>query len=1035
MKENIYSYANNHFKRAGFPRKKSGATMSFVAGAVVLLFVVGGAFIYFAEIFGGTAQTNNANDSGTLAAAAAINSCSLTLAQASDPTIIPPAFANYGVDSNGNFPAGFNSQGQAVNSAGQVITQLYYTPNSYNKCASITLLADMLAAKDGSTTAINGANSLNDALAKFSLALADDIKNSSLLSSRFSELANSNSTNLLPNGLFGSQHTVSLQNMKVGCYTPEQQPSANIYLPSNVSSQFPQAWLQDIESGAKASNGDPLLIGGKPINTSLFSPSLKGTITFIPITTTTTAHLISSTAFDSGYTATSSGITTSSTGSSSSTSSANPPYPYNSVQALSNTGGSSSSSASSSGNANGTGTTVPQSGNSPTSGSGTSLSMSALSSAVIGNSGSGNTTTNGGPGPGIPATTPYGYVCVINGNTGQDFAQLMSGITPSGYSNIPLNSSTNLAFDADYHVNRNSNDSLFDIFSWNDGTKYIAVATDTHNNTLQNIRNYPGYPNCNLSAAFEKAGSQQDDPPTTNYGGLVDNLALNPNTIPILDNPPHTNIPFATNTTSNASTPVMPFIWACKETDTSLAWVMRIFGSWAEYNNSYVANPTAKQQKELDSLNRDPAKDPIVLLHQYYLSLHDTKNADTYKGKTAPSLYKNGQGATYQLHEGRATGCHMRRMTLADALNIRGVYLINDSEKNYQPEHPAWADAIIPCICANYGFPYLPQWLGATKKTFSPIEYAKAQVACIFGGVGIYTSPVVVPSAPRYIYLPMAAYNRKHGPTNPLNQKLSSGMKDFIGSPNGGFAAYTWPNIPSPSTSPFLSIDSSDNSQDVLVHHPWNSVASVNAFEQVASPMQYLYDINIMINNGKFIPDDQLNYNIQLIMNNLLAAVQLMNPNHTMQDLVKALSQTNLDVGQKYYLYDNNGTLVLSANPPLIVGTSGNADSVNSVIQYFTSYTITGGWVKDDAKASPKKSALKSLVDTAASGSERGDDNVHDCPYRGVAAYPGNPNTSGNIYAEDMAQWTSGTGASNGNYGTLNFFESVGPSMQFSSIN
>ncbi len=963
-------------------RKTSGATLFLVVASSFLVLLVGVCVFWLVSLFGGNHELDSATDAGTLAAAHSINSICLQDNEATDATIIPSAFVYYGVDSSGNFPIGFNTQGQPINAANQVITKFYYNSNAYNMCAWVTLLACMRAAKDNSPTAIAAANNLCVCLSKFSITLAADIQRSAILSNNFATIANNNSTDEMPGHFFGQHPQVNLQHMRLGCYVPQKQPSTNIYLPNNVVSQFPQAWLNIIESGAQSNNGLPLLRGGQPIFVSSFSNALQGAITFIPVPASM-PHLISTNAFDGNYTNTLNGPVVYPMGPM--PYGLAPPFPYNSVETTSDC------------------TKVNAVANA-------AVSSIAVSNAIAGASQ-------------YQASALYGYMRIINGIKGQDFAQLMRAITPGGYSNIPLNASTNLAFQA-------RGTSLYDIFSWTDGTKYLAVATDSHNNTLQNIRNYPGYPNCDLSAAFESASAQQANPPTTNFGGLIDNLAFNPGADP-LDNPPNSNIPYPNNTTSNAATAVMPFIFACKESDTSLAWIMRIFGSWAEYNNSYIPNPTAKQKKSLDSLNRDPSKDPIVLLYNYYVSLNQTAEAARYKGETAASLYKKGVNGTYVLHEGRATGHHMQRMTIGTALNIRGVYLINDSSQNYQEGAPSWTNSIIPCVCSNYGFTWLPAWLGGNKTTFSPIEYAKAQVCCIFGGVGIYSNPVVVPSAPGYIYLPMAAFSA--GNSNPLNQSQSSGMKDFLGAPPGGFSSYGWPNMPSPG-GPFLSTNS-NNSLDVLDHHPWYSVATVNAFEQLGSPFQYLYDINVLMNNGQFNAGGSLNQNLVGIMNEMLNAVHLMNPNRSMQDLVKVLSQNTLDVGQEYYVYDTNQGLVLSSTLPLTYGTPGTADSPNSVMQYYTTYSITGGWVRDDSKASTKESLLKSCIDTAANGALAGDAGLHDCPYRGIAPFPGNPNADGHIYAEDMAQWTPGTGAASSNYGDLNFFESVGPSMQFSSIN
>jgi hypothetical protein len=212
-----------------------------------------------------------------------------------------------------------------------------------------------------------------------------------------------------------------------------------------------------------------------------------------------------------------------------------------------------------------------------------------------------------------------------------------------------------------------------------------------------------------------------------------------------------------------------------------------------------------------------------------------------------------------------------------------------------------------------------------------------------------------------------------------------------------------------------------------------------------------MYDVNVLKNAGSFNANDGNFYNILV---SLLNVVQNMNPgaNYTMQQLVAVLGSQPVDspsasfdilpatgstnTGMIYYLSCNSaGQLQLTVNRP--VGDSGgSADGpASSVIQYYTTYDVAGGWCIDNQQASQTADDLKTLVDTSASlGAAKGDCNVHNCPYRGCSAAG---NTNGYIYAEDMIQWTPGTGAATGsvNHGDLQFFESVGPSMQFAAIN
>ena len=61
--------------------------------------------------------------------------------------------------------------------------------------------------------------------------------------------------------------------------------------------------------------------------------------------------------------------------------------------------------------------------------------------------------------------------------------------------------------------------------------------------------------------------------------------------------------------------------------------------------------------------------------------------------------------------------------------------------------------------------------------------------------------------------------------------------------------------------------------QNLLVHRVWDSNAStVSAFEQVATPMQLIYDLNVLYNGGTFNSGDT---NFMNVMNGLLKAGKL----------------------------------------------------------------------------------------------------------------------------------------------------------------
>jgi len=245
-----------------FARKREGATLGLIPCVLLIIALIGIAFYYLAQFFGGNKQLMNGTDSGALGAARQVLTIGLTSAEIS---ALPVEFQALGVDSTGA-PIGLDSNGAPL--IGDAIFNVY----AFNRAAGLTLLVALNAAEDGSPAAVSNANNLISALNTFGNELNNDLANAPELSSTFNSLVASNNYNLL-----GSRASVSLGNngdLQFASVPGEGGGQANIYFNKIIYTNDPtlQGWIQKMltNSGATSqinsryNQSDPSAQAGQP---------------------------------------------------------------------------------------------------------------------------------------------------------------------------------------------------------------------------------------------------------------------------------------------------------------------------------------------------------------------------------------------------------------------------------------------------------------------------------------------------------------------------------------------------------------------------------------------------------------------------------------------------------------------------------------------------------------------------------------------------------------------------------------------------
>lgn len=1021
-------------------------------------------------------------------------------------------------DAQGNSTPLFDNQGTPSNPP----TPTFYNIVSYNMCCMYTLYTCLNAANHNNPAEIANANNLVACLNNFANYLSQDIANTaqlpgSTIPAAFASITEQNPTNILPswlpkslNGGFpwnntkamGPQVTMVPNTMHFARDTSYK--VSNCYFPASITNNWTPGELELISSNTtNSASGQTLIKAGLPINLKDISAALVGSITLVPLGQENT-HLVSSQTFAEYYNNSTynvvmfslAGIMFNGTGDGTlivtgdgnyylapppgephwtnhgdyliSTSSWNPifvfsggmtgafsasgwgtgafagdlqlnPEPWAGANNFSNYGGATLSFPYN---------TVQAQGQVERTNGANSLAV--ISSAIADQLKQ------------YPFKLPAnGYIRIVNG---PDFVQAMNNsvgtaatLESEGFSNIELEpggpgSSINLAYNGVLNPT-----GIFDLWDWTDqssggSSDYVVVATDSSSgvlggffgSVLKDIEKdntiafswTDGFAN---ASAYESSAPQLN---SNGYNGLVDNAAFNQGRTSPLDT--------GQNTTGDPNAAVVPFIWSCMEpggTATSLNWPIVVFGPWAVYNSSHGNDPQG----------HNPKLDPLQYFYRHSSAGNPYDAAGNYFGEAtvygghdvAHFINKHGKG--YQLQEGRASGGLQQRMTLADALQIRDIYVLNDGAHSFNPDlqQPAWVNQVVPVCAFNYNHSYLPQDLGGTKKSFTATEYAKAQLVGIFGGAGLPNVPPSDPNRKLGIFLPYLA-----------GHNVVGGMKDFIGPPGGAvFSASSgsWPNLPNPANQVY---EHSGN----LVHRAWRSASDVQNFEVAASPMQQLYDIVVLGNNGVFTTaGNNRNYipnsTFVNIMNGILNIAQQWNPACTMQDVINVLSSLPIDspgqtfdCGQTWYLSYNAGNAAnngLQITITLPQGDAGGASDGNAITTYQCNYPITGGWVDENAEAKARKNGhfeeyvaprrdKKSLVDTGANTatSHDSDCSMHDAIYRGIedATHRGQDLP---IYANDLVLWNPASGAITGsvNLGDLTIGETAGPTMWVGSVN
>ncbi len=847
-----------------------------------------------------------------------------------------------------NIPQQFLSLG--VNADGSVdadSSTAIFDERWYNNAAASTTLTCFSAATDGSKPAIDNANATVAALNLCAAALNNKLKDqtsSAYPGNAASGILQNNLVTNLPFGFFNQpSHLTQVANgsMKFGYHDG----ASNVAFSSAIAATIKPAWLAKISSTTQSSNGSYYLNGNTAYNMTDVTgvPGFTGYIALAALPQQ--AHLITQNSFSTNLpsmtVAASNGI-----------------LPCNSVTLQGQFGESQGGNNNNNNNQNGS----PQGGNS----SNNNFILTAVSAAVAGAPGQifnipGTTIgTTSGSGTTTGTTTDPAFVAIFNGpdfvsNSGYTTAQLQQ----LGYSNIDLTANTPIAFD-------HSQPNIFDLIGHNGFVNHqycgVIIATDSTghdydlalnpSSVLNNIN-----PNLSPQVIFNDAllaacNSQLQNFPATNYGGNI------------------SSIPFLYTTANPTTGDVTP---AINDIQSVIAW--------AKYNRS-----KGKAQNP-DTIGRESSLDPLI------------------NSGGSPALFNQNPnalvpGTSIKMGPGAGAG-----VTIAQALNIQDFVFWQDQKNPFAGPLSNWMYNLMSTVASNLGIAFTPTPLGETRPNgYTCGEYAKAQITCTDGALGLFQNPCIQPCTRGTIYLPGFVSSLPSASSGPYSQPIESYLKGCSG-------LRYWP------------LDSNGK----ITHFSWPDQTN-HQYPEASTPLKLIENINIMNNNGT------LNLANDLVLNQLLRIVQQMNSNITMANLTAALDTFTLDLGQSAYLiYDSNQQQLVMVNSLPSNMTYQPPDMTNSWAYDTVTYKIAGqtsqygpGNLFDGDTGSL---SMKTLLDTTAAPNSTISDNgqnVSPAPYGDnmTAIAPYRVLDTNSVALTDMAALCPGTG-SNCNHGEVHFRQTI----------
>ena len=980
------------------PRRMSGASMAFVCAVSILFTLLAIAFFYISEIIGGNKQVANATDFGALAAAQQILNVTLTPAQVSQ---LPQEFAGLGVDPNGNpCPNGTYGNG---------------SPALYNEiaCNNITLYAAEIALKAaaiGSQTAIDNANTVIAAANTVAAELSANINNSTNVANAASQFMGANSINILPGFLRTSSNSTTLVpgSLKLA-YDTNPNATSGAVLPAAFTSDptIPVSWINQLLSNVKSStSGSNYVAAGQVWNFNTITGDTRFTSTLALIPLGTATHLVDPTA---------SYISTTAPGQTS----AGPVMPPNVVLL---TGQSNASNNTGSGS-NGSGNGAPVGGGNNQS---LSLNLQVISAAIAGTPGLYTAyipSTSGSTNPTNP--NPQGgaaYFAIINHG---DYA---AGMDTSGYpvtgqtlgysgfnfANVDLNASTNIAFDG-------SNPDIFDLMLLPTngqivvGLSFSPYSPDTNYN---HITNYGAMPGVYTDVWFDQGYTASPSGPMCqdNYNNAVDSPGLAGTSIPFM---------MIANSSTATNTVTSNFL---KPSTTALTQILEAFQPWIAYNSS----------KGTDGLNHNPALDPLG-------------------SGGSPALFNNNPNAVPPNTTIRATSGSGQLASIADLLQIRDVLVLSDYNM-FSYGYADWMMKLLPVVAANYGSPYLPTAVTETKPNgFTALEYLKAQITCLHGGLGLSQSNPVLPSGNdsslRGINILPAGYCQSLPGLPQLMNVVMSGQRYFqVYDTNGMPVHYAWPE---PAGCPKFETPGTPlqllQNMEILAGHyaQLNSLNSVTpGFVPAVLPGSTNFSTSNLSNGGYadyitstlFVANDTPG-----ILQYILGVVQKMNAKITMADLTTVLNSQTIDLGQTLYLiYDstqsqNDGLVMVSTLPN---GATYQPADGQVPTGYMAVYALTGNtgignvnyynpspmdFMKTLVNTAPAPNSFISYNGQLVCPAPYGDNKTQECPFPNAGGQA-LPNSNAFFFQpfwnNDLAVIYESSGANN-NHGELHLAEFI----------
>ncbi len=994
-------------------RKQTGAVLGLIAGCIIVLFIIGAAFVLFIQTVSGDKQLVNATDAGALAAAQQILTVGLTPSQISQ---LPNEFKSYGVDQNGVIcQSGKDSNGNPA----------IFNEIAYNNCAGYTIQICLNAALDGSPNAISNANNVIAALNKFAKDLDANLQASPNLANAASDIMANNSISNLPGNIFtDSQKTATLVpgSVKLAYYAGAD-ASSNVTLPAAFISKDPKItkWVNSFLSKTSSTDKSSKYLAAAnafDLNKITGQSGFAGTIALVPFRSTQLTHLVTSQA-GNNFSTSLPGITN---------------LPHNCVQLV---GQSNSSGAPSSGNSNSTQitnqNTIIGAGNNKFNLTATSAAVVNGPQQVIAYIPSYNPAPSPTPQPVPPivpvvivppVTTPptptaaAAYIAIINGgdmitamnNSGYSAAVLQQ----QGYTNINLTTNTSIAYDA-------SNPDIFDIFDWAAGSNgfgldkggnvtgtsmlekddpLLLIGTETRTGLFDKIDFYRS-----SNDIVDTIARFKEIFPPNNYSGITDNPGLTSKnaSIPFALHAPY--IDFSKSMASYPNT-TAPGGTSLSDKGNILYWIERELSDWIRYNRS----------KGRDGLGHDENLDPLKA------------------AGGSPKLHKSNPNATVPNSLIHATSGRNQLMTISDAIKIVDYLAIYDPRYAvFDRSQPAWLDGLLPVMAANYGYNYLPISLSETKsKGLTGIEYAKAQLICLHAGLGLSNSHPVCPSLQGKIFLPgkYVIDNVNHEDWWGLHSNVQSGLRYYT---------------------PY-------DSTYGRAHYAWPEPAGAPKFERNGTPWEILDNIRLLYGDWEGFPmnplvglgspysikdySHALDYSYALnypyytnLLNTMMTVVKQWDDKLTIADLASALDTKDMtiELGQTLYLiYDSSQKKLVLVNKLPDGEIYQPADSKAPSITIRACYTIldSGGQQTTNAKG-------RCLLDTDATPGatvKYNGQNVCTAPY-GDSKMAHGPfpvitgcNSAGQqtiIYATDVAEWWPSSGANN-NHGEIHFYEIVG---------